>query len=490
MKEISSSFKAMLEESAPHSLIISGRCSIHRAPERLHKCTERSQYKPETISIGPFHHQDQSLKAREILKLSYANSLLIRTANRKLKKEEEGAKFFHTELDSSGALVTNKEWFAVLGECISSVTNMETKIRQCYSEPIAMDSREFVKMMVIDGLFIIELLVKVKVSEQHGIAREHRDPICRNNWLLSGVIQDLILLENQLPMFVLECLFKIVAPADESLKMLALHLFDKILHLLPAGKTLDLEQSKSAAHLLDLLGMLLQTQPRNEEKEIPRDPESLQSEAPSSSLSWIRLRRTPDSVDEKETKCSYFPSEYIPSASELQRAGVTFKKGSKEVSFMDVKFGMDGIFEMSPIHIHDDSELIFRNLIACEQSYSTRDNVTSYAVLMDSLIDSAEDVKILRKQGIIIVHNLGCDEDVAKIFNKLRFHTGAADNYSKLNKEVMKYYRQSWHRWQASLKREYFGNPWTIVSLLAAVLLILLTIVSTVSGILQVVYNE
>ncbi|MCL7026993.1 hypothetical protein MKW94_007330 [Papaver nudicaule] len=451
MKEISSSFKTMLEESAPHSLIISGRCSIHRAPERLHKCTERSKYKPETISIGPFHHKDQSLKAREIFKLSYANSLLTRTANRKLKKG--GAKFFHTEFDdSSGALVTNKEWFAVLGECISSVTNMETKIRQWYSEPIAMDSREFVKMMVIDGLFIIELLMQVKVSEQ--------------------------------------ILFNIVAPADESLKMLALHLFDKILHLLPAGKTLDPEQCKSAAHLLDLLGMLLQTQPRNEEKEIPRDPESLQSEAPSSSLSWIRLRRTPDSVDEKERRCPYFPSEYIPSASELQRAGVTFKKGSKEVSFMDVKFGMDGIFEMSPIHIHDDSELIFRNLIACEQSYSTRDNMTSYAVLMDSLIDSAEDVEILRKQGIITVHNLGCDEDVAKIFNKLRFHTGAADNYSKLNKEVMKYYRQSWHRWQASLKREYFGNPWTIVSLLAAVLLILLTIVSTVFGVLQVVYNE
>ncbi|XP_026430041.1 uncharacterized protein LOC113326550 [Papaver somniferum] len=159
-------------------------------------------------------------------------------------EEDKWARFFHTELDSSGALVTNKEWFAVLEECVSSIKKMETEIRMCYSEFIDMDSREFVQMMVIDGLFIIELLLKVEFI-QYAYDMGNIDPICRNPWLMAGVIQDMRLLENQLPMFVLECLYKIIAPPDEledlPLKMLALHLFKNTLTLLPDEITLDLD---------------------------------------------------------------------------------------------------------------------------------------------------------------------------------------------------------------------------------------------------------
>ncbi|KAI3931511.1 hypothetical protein MKW92_009145, partial [Papaver armeniacum] len=67
-KLIANSIKKRLEISATHSRI-SGGCSIHRVPEKFHKMTEPSAYKPEAISIGPYHRTKQSLKAKEDLKL-------------------------------------------------------------------------------------------------------------------------------------------------------------------------------------------------------------------------------------------------------------------------------------------------------------------------------------------------------------------------------------------------------------------------------------
>ncbi|MCL7026512.1 hypothetical protein MKW94_024540 [Papaver nudicaule] len=403
MEEITTSFKTTLQNSAPHSRIISGRCSIHRVPERLHKFPKRSQYKPETISIGPFHHKDQRLKANEIYKLSYAHSLLTRTANRKLKdeankkskeeimeeekttKEEEEASHiaavaeaaaaveetettatteideqeetWYIEVDSSGALVTNKGWFAPLEECVSSIKKKETESRKSYLEYIDMDSREFVKMMVIDGLFIIELLIQVKIFSAS--SWEYPDPICSNSWLLAGVLQDMILLENQLPMSVLKCLFGIVALPDElmdmTLEKLALNLF-KNLMVLPKEISLGLNQCESADHLLDLLGMLLifQTQPRNEGRSSSvTDNTQSNSSSLSRKLSNI-LMKSEGITTAKFTRAligssahpvdeEYCLPEFIPSAKELHRAGVKFKKGSAEASFMNLKF-MNGIF--------------------------------------------------------------------------------------------------------------------------------------------------
>ncbi|KAI3959787.1 hypothetical protein MKW98_029824 [Papaver atlanticum] len=180
----------------------------------------------------------------------------------------------------------------------------------------------------------------------------------------------------------------------------------------------------------------------------------------------------------------------IPSAAELSRAGVRFKKGSDNerfISFRDIKFSRDGIFEIPPTYIYCGTDTIVRNLIACEQLYSKRYKMTSYAVLMDSLINSAEDVAFLRKAGIFKSF-LGCDEDVFNVFNKLGSEIILKENsYCNLEYNVHEYYKKRRHLWKATLKREYFNNPWAVIPVVAAVLIILLTIISTVFGILQVV---
>ncbi|KAF5446152.1 hypothetical protein F2P56_031802 [Juglans regia] len=62
--------------------------------------------------------------------------------------------------------------------------------------------KEFVKMIVLDGIFIIELFFRTS-----GNAEDEDDYILRKPWLREGIQHDLILLENQLPFFVLEDLY-------------------------------------------------------------------------------------------------------------------------------------------------------------------------------------------------------------------------------------------------------------------------------------------
>ncbi|KAI3963911.1 hypothetical protein MKW92_014044 [Papaver armeniacum] len=353
---------------------------------------------------------------------------------------------------------------------------METKIRQCYSEPIDLNSKEFVEMMIIDGLFLIKMLIR-STFKSYDIAD---DPLDGNDWLRIMVKQDMFLLENQIPLFVLRCLANIIFCVDvEELGMSlnkVIHFFiitrfpyfnyyRKILNEEPPSRCED------AKHLLDFLILLIQ-------------PPSHVASTSSSSSSWkivqilmklktnTVLKRTCITDNEEREKEDFF----LPSATELSLAGVSRRKG---------------ILEIPPLSISDDTDPSLRNLIACEQSYGgTGYYITSYVNMMDFLINSADDVKLLRKKGIICNY-LGCDEDVSDMFNKLC--VGILDGgtyYSDCIRDINKFYKKRRHIWKATLKREYFKSPWAIISVFAAVLLIALTIISTVFGILSFVIHK
>ncbi|KAI3957694.1 hypothetical protein MKW92_013837 [Papaver armeniacum] len=135
MGELYTLLRTRLENSVDHS----GRSSIQRVPEKFHKMTEPSKYKPGVISIGPFHCKDQSFKAMEDLKLLYARRLLTRTAKKNIREEVNATT---SNLDSPGT-----GWITVLDECIFFIREMEPKIRECYSESIDLSSEAFIHMM-------------------------------------------------------------------------------------------------------------------------------------------------------------------------------------------------------------------------------------------------------------------------------------------------------------------------------------------------------
>ncbi|KAI3937225.1 hypothetical protein MKW92_051274 [Papaver armeniacum] len=479
-----------------------GQCCIHKVHEKFHKISEHA-YVPSIVSIGPFHHGKGSLQAMEECKLSYARSLLTRIARNIGHVDEDTSDWFANEI--RGRLIALKQ-------CISVIKKMEREIRECYSDPINLNSEEFVEMVVVDGLFIIELL-----TSQFMRVYTQNDRLQYNYWLQSSLKWDLLLLENQLPMFVLEHLFNLTAPGRElpegkCLKVLLLGLFKYPLQLPDANTLLQTHPNcRYARHFLDLIAIALLPTPQCRELDelhstsgkvgqtmrlkhlIVQSTRGLYSSCRLYTTVLIsELKRTAanNNIVMKGTAISTNPPRannkrdagsimtFTPSATELKRAGVQFKRGSTENGFFDIKFN-SGVLEIPPILIQDQTELLFRNLIVCEQfSNAYVSYMSSYAIFTNKLITSAEDVELLRRKGIIR-NSLGSDENVVNLFNNLSSEIKyPIFYYSQVTSQVNEYYNKRRHIWKATLKREYFNSPWSIISFAAALLLIILTIMA------------
>ncbi|KAI3881045.1 hypothetical protein MKX03_015660 [Papaver bracteatum] len=449
--QVANSIIKKLGYSASRSRSVS--CCIHRVPDIFHEMSKHSAYVPEAISIGPYHRGNKNLKNMEDYKLSLMRTLLARAAKIKFGEEEEEEIVESTggeekrvevigEIDEvvtmtpqPGLMRAPKGWSIILKDCVTAIIKRETEFRECYSDPIKLNSKELVEIMVVDGLFTIEYF-NVHVMQEY--KNNIDDPLLGKAWLKSLLYWDFLLLENQLPIFVLKDLFKLTADENKS----GVDAFYKLVlgyfRISFPGKDYihfrDLQRYRNAKHLLDVFIVALHP-------------------------------------------CLISHSDSVKA---LLRSGVQFKEYYNAHSFLDIKFS-NGVFEIPRLSIGDKTDRWLRNLIAYEQfGYNSSGYVTSYAVLMDCLISSAEDVELLRKKGILITH-LGCDEQVASMFNKLCTHVIDYDRrYSQLFNEVDKHYKKRQHKWKATLKREYFHNPWSTCSFLAAVLLILLTVISTI----------
>nr|DAD23731.1 TPA_asm: hypothetical protein HUJ06_025194 [Nelumbo nucifera] len=198
---------------------------------------------------------------------------------------------------------------------------------------------------------------------------------------------------------------------------------------------------------------------------------------PRSSSSSCHDQEDPADVEEKRL---------VRSVLELQEAGVKFKKREQH-NLLEISF-KGGIFEIPPLMVHDYTFPVFLNLVAYEQGCPQRDlYFTNYILFFDSIVSSPKDVEILHYEGIID-HVMGSDEEVANIFNKLcREVVYSADEcyLSQYLKDVDCYTKTKWNTWRAKLMHDYFNSPWALLSVVAAIVLLLLTIAQTVFSVLS-----
>ncbi|XP_057478177.1 uncharacterized protein LOC130765702 [Actinidia eriantha] len=80
---------------------------------------------------------------------------------------------------------------------------LEDRARDCLLTLLTSRGEAFIQMMLLDACFIIEFLQKCYLQE----LRDKDDPIIRTSWIKIPICCDLMLLENQLPFFVLLQLF-------------------------------------------------------------------------------------------------------------------------------------------------------------------------------------------------------------------------------------------------------------------------------------------
>ncbi|XP_041020267.1 putative UPF0481 protein At3g02645 [Juglans microcarpa x Juglans regia] len=472
------SIKEMGESSLDPPLS-SDECCIYRIPNWLRKLNEEA-YTPQVISIGPFHHGTKRLEPMEKLKLKYFQRFLQRVD-------------FNVEI------------------LVNTIKLNEKSVRSCYAETINFSSDDFVKLILVDGIFIIELFYGIWFQGSNSIVRENHVLLNAISWQL--IMLDLQLLENQLPFFALEILFRLAdVPVHPSFTSLAIKVFEArkdqefpgnlgeqpIRHFVHLTKAFFLPSSRK----------LLSPHESNDHA---RSADHLYTES--------RLYKAGMKFKVRSCKCllgltrhfaditrAFFPpssrklrvlphesndlpgADHLYSASQLYEAGVKFKVSSSKC-LLDLKF-TNGTLEIPCINLYNETETIYRNIIAFEQChYPCDSHFTDYIVLLTFQINTPKDADLLIRKGIII-NWLANSNSVASFINNLGTNIVYISNksaYRCLFRDLNAFYRNTKHTWKATLKRDYFGTPWKIASTTTAVTFLLLTLVQTICSIIQVV---
>lgn len=220
------------------------------------------------------------------------------------------------------------------------------------------------------------------------------EPILKTRWMVPNICRDLLLLENQLPMFVLQKIYDTITLEDNAITLneLALRFFEPFR---PGKDKLTLENymlntEVEYPHLLALFHSTFMN---------PNDP--------------------PHSHPQRDNQSNYdkIPGKgWVQNAKTLTYAGVQFEK--KSGNFLDIEYKSRKL-KIPTLFIDEGSSTLLRSLIAYEQSDgSATPYFSCLAVFLDSIVDTVDDINILRRAGII-KQAKGGDQEVVHLFNSL-----------------------------------------------------------------------
>ncbi|XP_023872943.2 putative UPF0481 protein At3g02645 [Quercus suber] len=165
----------------------------------------------------------------------------------------------------------------------------------------------------------------------------------------------------------------------------------------------------------------------------------------------------------------------IPSVTQLLKIGGEFRpsKGGLGTINFDKSLGK---FNLPAIHLDGNSEVVLRNLVAYEACTAPDVMVfTRYTELMNGIIDTEEDVKILREAGIIL-NRLKSEEEVAMLWNGMTksVRVTKVPILGKAIEAANACYSGCWRNKMTGFMKKYIFGSWPCLTFLAANVLILL----------------
>ncbi|KAG6639923.1 hypothetical protein I3843_10G127600 [Carya illinoinensis] len=331
------------------------------------------------------------------------------------------------------------------------ISPLEAETRGLYSEIPELHAEKnngrFLKMLIRDGCFILELFRILGNSKEI----ESNHPLASVAWAIPQFYGDLLLLENQIPFVVLKKLFETSKMPDEDypLSLLALRFFNK------AMRRPDEELEKMSEHLNDM------------------------------SLHLLDLVRksfiTPELDHPPEEKKPAVP--VISCITKLVKAGIKIEPPKAEAdSFLAVKF-KNGVIAMPKITVDYFMHSFLMNCRAFEQLHTdSSKHITVYAYFLDCLVNTAKDAEYLYEHNIINSYVGKNSEDVVQFINKLGKPEVETDQFYlyEVFDGVHRYYKNTYvRRATVELKDRYFNTPWSVISLLAAGVLLVLSFLQT-----------
>ncbi|KAF7148222.1 hypothetical protein RHSIM_Rhsim03G0255300 [Rhododendron simsii] len=469
--------------------------SIFRVPATL-SVSKPKAYTPQVIGLGPYHHFRPELYDMERYKLAAAS---------RLQQEFRSLEF---------------------KQLVSGLSGLEQRVRACYHKYLDVEGETIAWIMAIDGLFLLEFLRCYNSSPS--ITTAHLVDSTGRKLAHEAVLGDVMMLENQIPIFVLSKILSMQYPshhevADDLFPSILMD-FCKALSPLKSREDFILSEVPEHAHLLDLLYHLIivprldgPAEPCNiqygesEDESFEKNP-SLDSSKFSQVFAklWTMLSKLNvgfisrittlvknivgvsgkfissvskskediepgNEVSHDETKTPKVEEIMIPSASHLSYAGVQFCPTTGGIA--TIKFDRrTKKFYLPVISLNVNSEVIMRNLVAYEASIGSESLAfTRCTELMNGIVDTDVDAKLLREKKII-VNSLKSDADVALLFNGMSkcVRLTNVPLIDKTIEDVNKYYINTSAVRVYRRMKNFVYDSWQILTMLAVVLLILL----------------
>nr|XP_043619951.1 putative UPF0481 protein At3g02645 [Erigeron canadensis] len=448
---------------------------IGMVPSVLRKLSKKS-FIPRVVSVGPIHRDNKNLHEFERKKASYLRDLLSRSC---IQRPEDQLK-----------------------ECREKVKAKLEIIRSSYDDVIMEKYKDkddqLANMMVLDGSFILEFCLK----------RDNKEETLLSKIQITWIAIDLMLLENQIPFIVLQIIFNYTINNKPHPKNYLTCLLRRILGTyvhpfsIPDKEVTDgIWFSKCFPKWFSKMVGSNKKKPNDDpiDKLFPDNSKDSEHAHVLACLHKIykvkpsKMDGQPSQMD-RDVQASL---NYNHSVVELDRSGVNFtpQKQKEESISMNIKKSRS-CFHLSPwtrltlfmptLVIQEFTEAVLRNFIAYEQFSPEVDYYfTSYASVMDMLIDSKADVGKL-VESKVIVNNLGSNKDVARVINGICVNIEIERFcHSEVIQKLDKYYESYWPKHFAYLKRTYFGNPWTVIAFFAGFIVFGLTVLQAVLRIMD-----
>ncbi|KAL6615617.1 hypothetical protein ACP70R_037887 [Stipagrostis hirtigluma subsp. patula] len=416
--------------------------SIFGVPKPL-LCTKPEAYMPQLVSLGPYHHYRQELCDMERYKLSAAKR--------------------------SQSLLPNMD----IQQLVDVFTRSEHRIRAHYHRHLNLSNETLGWMMAIDVSFLLEFLQTFSNnSNERTLQRipsrmSHLVDPSRRTSSRSMLLRDIVMLENQIPLFLLlkaiELRCSSAQPAQSVLSSMLIGFFQEVSTLKGTGcSCTDINQHAHLLHFLysnmvprckeesDGTVELVGDDSHNEHDHRKRTLSSIAEllvkrgakfvsvmidftvkttlkllasipclsvlKQPIEQLTQQAFEPSGGALQNKNTTSPLLEEIAVPSVAELAYAGVRFCPTVGDISMIQFCTATATLY-LPVIGADVTSEVVLRNLVAYEASVGTGALVFArYVELMNGIIDTEEDARLLRECGVILNH-LKSDQEVAELWN-------------------------------------------------------------------------
>ncbi|KAE9447669.1 hypothetical protein C3L33_20430, partial [Rhododendron williamsianum] len=375
--------------------------------------------------------------------------------------------------------------FMVLKECLAKMKTLVDDAKKCYAEEVTLDE----EMMLVDGCFILELFYGHRTS-----TGPQTDPLCYG-FTFGKVISDLVLLENQIPFFVLETLFplivgRIVDRPDEDWSLTNYMRWCYANSIMPERNSNSSGGAKKSGWCSPsdfVLGVFGSAAAAKEEEGV-QSGKNIDHYRTAKYYHHILHNLHYCYLPRDQTKTKISSQIEMPSASELDYAGVKFVPDAGNDLFKFKFSEPKGLFRwccrahfvITPLTIKDSTESLLRNLIAFEQCCPRiSQHITSYAEVMDMLVNTDKDIQVLERAGVLR-NWLGATEDATDLFNKICKEIIVGEHFNDTCIKATEYSKHFWPKNMAHVRRTYFDSPWTFIAFVVGFIAFVISLVGFV----------